>query len=60
MTYMNPVWKYGLERLQTEGSAAGLDGILISDLTPEEHLRLQPTALEFTGFHLPGCAHLLG
>ncbi len=43
MTYMNPVWKYGLERLQTEGSAAGLDGILISDLTPEEHLRLQPT-----------------
>lgn len=42
MTYMNPVWKYGLDRLQTEGSAAGLDGLLISDLTPEEHLHLQP------------------
>ena len=44
MTYMNPVWKYGLERLHTEASAVGLDGILISDLTPEEHLRLQPAA----------------
>ena len=41
MSYMNPVWKYGLERLHTEASAAGLDGILISDLPPEEHLRLQ-------------------
>lgn len=37
MTYINPVLKYGLERLDKEASAAGLDGILISDLTPEEY-----------------------
>lgn len=42
MTYMNPVLKYGLERLDREASAAGLDGILISDLTPEEYLRMTP------------------
>lgn len=42
MTYMNPVLSYGLKRLDEEASAAGLDGILISDLTPEEYNRLQP------------------
>lgn len=39
MTYMNPVLKYGLDRLEREAAAAGLDGILISDLTPEEFSR---------------------
>ena len=38
MTYLNPVLQYGLRRLDREASAAGLDGILISDLTPEEYL----------------------
>ena len=36
MTYINPVLKYGLARLGREAVEAGLDGILISDLTPEE------------------------
>jgi tryptophan synthase alpha chain len=36
MTYMNPVLRFGLERLDSEAASAGLDGILISDLTPEE------------------------
>jgi tryptophan synthase alpha chain len=40
MTYLNPVLQYGLERLDREASAAGLDGVLISDLTPEEYLLL--------------------
>ena len=42
MTYLNPVLKYGLQVLEKEGSEAGIDGILISDLTPEEYLRMSP------------------
>ena len=41
MTYMNPVWSYGPGRLAREAAEAGLDGIIISDLTPEEHLRFR-------------------
>ncbi len=42
MTYLNPVYQYGLEKLERRALQVGLDGILISDLTPEEHLRLKP------------------
>ena len=42
MTYLNPVLKYGLQHLEQEAAAAGLDGILISDLTPEEYGRMEP------------------
>lgn len=41
MTYLNPVLKYGLRELEEQGSRAGLDGILISDLTPEEYSRME-------------------
>lgn len=41
MSYLNPLQAYGLKRLEEEASAAGLDGLLISDLTPEEY-RLMP------------------
>ncbi len=41
MTYLNPVLQYGLERLAQEAAGAGLDGILISDLTPEEFVHLR-------------------
>lgn len=40
MSYINPLLKYGLERLDQEACAAGLDGVLISDLTPEAYQRL--------------------
>jgi tryptophan synthase alpha chain len=40
MTYLNPVFQYGLAELDREAAAAGLDGVLISDLTPEEYLLL--------------------
>lgn len=36
MTYLNPVLRYGLDRLDREAVEAGLNGILISDLIPEE------------------------
>lgn len=49
MTYLNPVLRYGIARLDQAGADHGLDGLLISDLTPEsaersgirlEHLKL--------------------
>lgn len=42
MTYMNPLLRYGLQKLDREGERAGLDGILVSDLTPEEYARMEP------------------
>ena len=42
MTYFNPVFTYGLSRLEEKASEAGVDGILISDLTPEEYERMEP------------------
>jgi tryptophan synthase alpha chain len=36
MTYYNPVFKYGEERFAREASAAGVDGIIVPDLPPEE------------------------
>ncbi len=35
-TYLNPVIQFGAERLAREAAAAGVDGALMSDLTPEE------------------------
>jgi tryptophan synthase alpha chain len=37
MSYVNPLLKFGLKRLDGDARAAGLDGILISDLTPEAY-----------------------
>jgi tryptophan synthase alpha chain len=36
MTYYNPAFRYGLERLAQEASAAGVDGFIMTDLPPEE------------------------
>jgi tryptophan synthase alpha chain len=35
-SYMNPLFRYGLERVAREARDAGADGILITDLPPEE------------------------
>lgn len=35
-SYFNPILQYGLDRLAREARAAGVDGILVTDLTPEE------------------------
>lgn len=37
MSYVNPLLKFGLKRLDDEARDAGLDGVLISDLTPEAY-----------------------
>lgn len=36
MGYFNPIMQYGVERFVAEGAAAGLDGLIIPDLPPEE------------------------
>ncbi len=35
-TYLNPVLRYGLERLAKDAKAAGIDGCLLTDLSVEE------------------------
>jgi len=35
-TYLNPVLRYGFERLATEAKEAGIDGCLLTDLSVEE------------------------
>lgn len=36
MTYYNPVLHYGLEKFASDAKEAGVDGMIITDLTPEE------------------------
>jgi tryptophan synthase alpha chain len=36
MTYANPVVAYGVERFASRAAEAGVDGVLVSDLPPEE------------------------
>src|ERR1700679_1030904 len=35
-SYLNPIIRYGLERFMTDAKAAGVDGVLATDLTIEE------------------------
>jgi tryptophan synthase alpha chain len=35
-TYLNPIFQFGFERFHQEAAAAGVDGLLILDLPPEE------------------------
>lgn len=42
-SYFNPLLRYGLERLSREASAAGVDGVLVTDLSPEEAAEFNAT-----------------
>ncbi|MED0679645.1 MULTISPECIES: tryptophan synthase subunit alpha [Aneurinibacillus] len=46
-TYINPVLQYGEERVFKEMEAAGVDGLLIPDLPPEEAENIERLAEEF-------------
>ncbi len=35
-TYLNPILQYGVDRLAGEAQEAGVDGVLVTDLPPEE------------------------
>ena len=36
MGYFNPIWSYGPERFLADAKAAGVDGLIVVDLPPEE------------------------
>src|SRR5437868_939505 len=36
MSYYNPIHRYGLERFAQDAAAAGVDGLIVPDLPPEE------------------------
>jgi tryptophan synthase alpha chain len=44
MTYYNLIFKYGEERFVRDAVAAGLDGLILPDLPPEEAGTLVPSA----------------
>ncbi len=50
MSYVNPIFRFGIERFVKEATAAGVDGVILPDLPPEEagELRL---AGEEAGLH---------
>lgn len=51
MGYFNPVLAYGVDRFAADAAAAGVDGLIIVDLPPEEDAELRP-ALAAHGLHL--------
>lgn len=36
MSYFNPIYKYGIRKFATDAARAGLDGVIVPDLPPEE------------------------
>jgi tryptophan synthase alpha chain len=45
MGYFNPIWRYGPERFLDDARTAGLDGLIVVDLPPEEDDELCVPAL---------------
>jgi tryptophan synthase alpha chain len=50
MGYYNPVYVYGVDKFLTDAKAAGVDGLIVVDLPPEEDSELCLPALK-TGFN---------
>ena len=46
MGYLNPIYIYGYENFARDARAAGVDGIIIVDLPPEEAHELEPALTE--------------
>lgn len=46
MGYYNPIYAYGVERFLADAQAAGVDGLIIVDLPPEEDVELCIPALK--------------
>ena len=50
MGYYNPIYVYGVERFLADAKSAGVDGLIVVDLPPEEDTELCLPALE-AGFN---------
>src|ERR1700752_658136 len=37
-SYLNPIYQYGFEQFEQDAVAVGVDGLLLLDLPPDEHL----------------------
>ncbi|MGD2024725.1 MAG: tryptophan synthase subunit alpha [Methyloceanibacter sp.] len=46
MGYYNPIYVYGVDRFVTDASEAGVDGLIIVDMPPEEDEELRPVTAE--------------
>ncbi len=44
MTYFNPLFKYGINRFITDARSAGVDGVIIPDLPPDEEVGFRQSA----------------
>jgi tryptophan synthase alpha chain len=44
MGYYNPIYRYGVERFAYDAAAAGVDGVIVVDLPPEEDAELTAPA----------------
>jgi len=50
MGYFNPIYAYGVELFAEDAAAAGVDGVIVVDVPPEEANEIQP-ALKRHGIH---------
>ncbi len=46
MSYFNPIFKYGIKKFAKDASLAGLDGVIVPDLPPEESVQLNKTLID--------------
>ena len=58
-SYFNPILQMGLEKFAAAAAEAGADGVLVTDLTPEESVEYRRDhARASSRHHFPGCAHI--
>ncbi len=57
-SYLNPLLRYGFDNLARDAAAAGIDGVLLTDLSVEEAAEPRdPFAEPRAGYGFSGCAH---
>ncbi|MDW8321333.1 MAG: tryptophan synthase subunit alpha [Armatimonadota bacterium] len=47
MTYFNPVWQMGMERFARQASNSGVDGVIMTDMPPDEAGEWHPVARQY-------------
>ncbi len=52
MSYYNPIFKYGISKFAKDASIAGLDGVIVPDLPPEESDELNKQLLKNSIFQI--------